>query len=155
MYIINTKIFNFFICAIIATTLALTSHIYLQVYVSPILESITKGVNVNPDPSNYSVLIYYSAYITAFITTGFLVFLYYHTQHIIPGKSKLIKALYLTLIILIIKGDARQLVMNIILYYDIGMTNPFILASLQELDPWVANFLLALSLVFLCPKKNA
>ena len=149
------KIFQAFICVSIATVLALTTHIYILQWAEPILKAMTQGMTANPDPSNYPPVIMYSAYATAFFTVGLLVFFYYHAQHLIPGKSNLIKILLVTLILLGLKGDLiRQPLMDLILNYTLGMERPFVFVAVNHVDRWLANLLLAVSLVYLCPRKE-
>lgn len=151
----NKKIYKLLFCAVLATIFALTTHIYLSEWMNPFLDSMSEGLNMNPDPNTYSHLIIYAAYGTAFLTTGLLVFFYYHTQHLIPGHSKWIKTLIVSAILFCVKGEPiRQPIMNIILNYNIGIEHPFTFVALQNIDKWVALFLLAVCLVYLCPQKN-
>jgi len=83
----NKKIFQASLCLLIATILALTSHIYISEWVRPTLDSLTQGLHYKP----YSSVIMTAAYGTAFITVGLVVFLYYHTQHMLPIKSRFLK----------------------------------------------------------------
>ncbi|MEN8236763.1 MAG: hypothetical protein ABFQ95_04380 [Pseudomonadota bacterium] len=149
------KNFQAFICVSIATVLALTTHIYVLEWAKPILDTMAQGMNVNPDSSNYPPIIMYSAYATAFFTVGLLVFFYYHAQHLIPGKSNLMKVLLVTAILLGLKGElVRQPLMDLILNYTLGMEQPFLFVSLNHVDRWLANLLLAVCLVYLCPRKE-
>src|SRR3954468_13983318 len=106
----NKKILQAGLCLFITTILALTSHIYIFEWVKPTLDSMTQGLHHEP----YSFLIISAAYGTAFITVGFVVFLYYHTQHLLPIKSNLLKALVIACILLELKGDLiRQPIMDV------------------------------------------
>ena len=60
-----------------------------------------------------------------------------------------------TCLILEIKGDLiRQPVMDILLNYTIGLKNPVLFVFLNQVDKWMANLLLAVCLVYLCPQKK-
>lgn len=151
---IDKKVLQALVCAGVATILALTTHIYISEWMNPILDSMSQGIDMNPNSTTYSSIIMYAAYGTAFITIGVLVFLYYHAQHLIPGKSHLMKTVIVTLILFGIKGEPiRQPIMNLVLNYTIGLKNPFLFVVLQQMDKWLALFLLAACLVYLCPKK--
>ena len=160
MYIFNNKIIQALVSVTIATGLALTTHIYLSEFIKPVLDammqsSIAGGINPNADSTNYSKIVIYAAYATAFMNIGFLTFFYYHTQHLIPRNSKLIKILLVTAIIFGIKGDLiRQPIMDIILNYDIGFDKPILFVVLNHADKWLANLFLAICLVYLCPQKK-
>ncbi len=153
----NKKALQALICICIATGLALTTHIYAAESMKPILElmrSITAQGDSSVDPSTYQPIVIFSAYATAFMMIGFLVFLYYHTQHLLLAKSKLIKVLFVTCILFGFKGDLiRQPIMNFILMYTTGFNNAFLYVILDNIDKWLANFFLAICLVYLCPVK--
>jgi hypothetical protein len=139
-------------CLIVTTLLALTSHIYISEWVKPALESMTQGLHER----SYSPFIIVAAYGTAFITVGLIVFLYYHTQHLLPIKSNLLKAWVVACILLELKGNLiRQPIMDILVNYSFGMQGlqPFIFVGLNMLDKWVSAYLSAIGLVYLCPKK--
>src|SRR5262245_26400564 len=93
----NRKILQTVICLVIATVLALTTHIYISEWTKPILDSMMQGSNPPPE---YSPFIISAAYITAFIRGGLVIFLYYHTQHLLPIKSSLLKALLVACVLL-------------------------------------------------------
>jgi hypothetical protein len=139
-------------CLIITTMLALTSHIYISEGVKPVLEAMTQGLH----QGSYSPFIIIAAYGTAFITVGLIVFLYYHTQHLLPIKSNFLKALIVACILLELKGNLiRQPLMDLLVNYSFGMQGlqPFAFVGLNMLDKWVSAYLLAIGLVYLCPKK--
>jgi hypothetical protein len=148
-------------CSLLATAIALTTHIYVLELTKPLLDqmmqdAIAKGINNNPDPFHYGKIIICSAYITAFLTIGVLAFLYYHCQHLIPGRSKFTKFLVATAIIFGVKGELiRQPIMDIILNYTTGFPNPILFVVLNHTDKWLANILLAACLVYLCPKNKS
>lgn len=150
------------LCTLVATIFSLTTHIYvmkwLQPYVDIIISNcVQQGINFNPDPSTYSWLVVTAAYITAYMMIGVYVLLYYHAQHIIPGKNKLTKWFFLTLIIFGIKGDLiRQPIMNFIVSYEsMSLYTSLIFVVLNHLDKWIANIFLAFFLVYFCPKNNS
>lgn len=156
----KTIYFKVFVCTLLATIISLTTHIYvmkwLQPYIDVIVEScIQQGINLNQDPSTYSWLVVGAAYLTAFMMVGVYVFLYYHIQHIIPGKNELTKWLCLTLIIFGIKGDLiRQPIMNFIISYEsMNFSTALTFVVLNHLDKWFTNILLAFCLVYFCPKN--
>lgn len=162
MNIFNKKIIQALICAVIATALALTTHIYLSEWIKPTLDammqhSIAQGINPNLVPEHYPKIIFYAAYGTAFMIIGFLIYFYYHTQHLIPGKSRFTKVFLVTAIIFVIKGGdlIRQPIMDVILNYVVGLDKPILFVALNHIDKWLANLLLAICLVYLCPKKTA
>lgn len=149
----NKKMIQAGFCLVVATVLALTSHIYISDWVKPTLDFMTQGVHPKP----YSPFIMVAAYGTAFITVGLIVFLYYHMQHLLPLKSNLLKALIVACILLELKGNLiRQPTMDILVNYSFGMhgIQPFIFMGLNMLDKWVSAFLAALCLVYLGPKKT-
>lgn len=142
-------------CLVIATVLALTTHIYISQWAKPFLDMMMQGFQVPPS-SAYSSIIMYAAYGTACITIGLQVFLWYHAQHLLPIKSNLAKAFLLTCIILELKGYLiRQPIMDILVAYSMGMQGlkPFAFVGLNMIDKWVSAILIALALVYLCPKK--
>lgn len=156
----SKKAIQAFICISIATVLALTTHIYVAEWMKPFLDKLMQsgtalGGAPSTDPSTYQPIVIFSAYATAFMMIGFLVFLYYHTQHLIPEKSKLIKTLFVTSILFGFKGDLiRQPMMNFILMHTTGFNNAFFYVILDNIDKWIANLFLAVCLVYLCPDKN-
>lgn len=113
----------FGICLIMGTVLGLTSHIYLQEWTQPILDSMSRGIL--SENSAYPPNVIMAAYATATITIVF------------GMKGELI----------------RMPLMNILLNYNLGMSNPFLFGVIASLDQWVASLLTAASLVYLCPKK--
>lgn len=150
---VNKKILQIALCLITATVLALTSHIYISEGMKPILDAMMQDVS---QPPAYSAFIISAAYGTAVISVGLVVFLYYHTQHLLPIESNLLKVLVIACIILELKGNLiRQPLMNILVNYSMGMDGfkPYVFESLNALDNWVSALLLALCLVYLCPKK--
>jgi len=158
---IYKKFFQATICTMIASISALTTHIYvmkwMQPYINAIIEQVTKeGINFNPDPSTYSWIVIGAAYLTAIAMIAVCVFLYYHAQHLIPGKTRFIKMLIVIAILFGIKGDlVRQPIMNFILSYesmDFFTSLKFVI--LNHIDQWVANIFLVICLVYLCPKKT-
>ena len=148
-------------CIIVAAILSLTTHIYvmawLQPYINAIVESgIKQGINFNPDPATYSWLVIGSSYGTAILMVGVYVFLYYHVQNFIPGKTKLAKVLIVIAVLLGIKGDLmRQPIMDFVVSSEaMNASMAFNLVVLNHLDKWLANILLTICLVYLCPKKS-
>ena len=89
----NKKALQALICTCIATGLALTTHIYVAEWMKPFLDKLiaAQGGIPSTNPSLYPSIIIFSAYATAFLLIGFLVFLYYHTQHLIKAESRLTK----------------------------------------------------------------
>ena len=155
----DKKNLQVFMSVVVATVLVLTTHIYMAEWMKPFLDAIMKNATaqgiLSPDPSHYPPIIMYAAYGTAFMITGSLVFFYYHLQHLVPGKSNFTKILLVTAIIFMLKGGdlIRQPIMDIILNYTIGFSNPILFVVLNHVDKWLANLLLAICLVFLCPRK--
>jgi hypothetical protein len=153
----NKKALQAFICTCIATGLALTTHIYVAEWMKPFLDKLIAAQGGIPStiPSLYPPIIIFSAYATAFLLIGFLVFLYYHTQHLIKAESRLTKILLVTCILFGFKGDLiRQPIMNFILMHTSGFNNAFLYVILDNIDKWIANLFLATCLVYLCPYKN-
>ena len=153
----NKKALQALICTCIATGLALTTHIYVAEWMKPFLDKLiaAQGGIPSTNPSLYPSIIIFSAYATAFLLIGFLVFLYYHTQHLIKAESRLTKILLVTCILFGFKGDLiRQPIMNFILMHTTGFNDAFLYVILDNIDKWRANLLLALCLVYLCPYKN-
>ena len=149
----NKKILQAGVCLVIATVLALTSHIYISEWVKPTLDSMMQGLQ--PPPA-YSPFIISAAYITAFIRVTLVIFLYYHTQHLLPIKSNLLKVLLVACILLETHDNLiRQPVMNILVNYTMGMKElePYVFEALNMFDKWVSAILLAACLVYLCPQK--
>lgn len=145
------------ICSLVAGFVALTTHIYVSQWTNPILEEMMRNaVGQGIEPQAYPSIIIYAAYITTLMTTGFLVFCYYHVQHLIPGKSKIAKILCVTAIIFGIKGGdlIRQPIMDIILNHVTGFENPILFVVLNHMDKWLANIFLAVCLVYLCPQNS-
>lgn len=119
----------------------------------PTLDMMTQGLHQEP----YSVLIKSAAYGTAFLNVSLIVFLYYHTQHLLPIKSKLGKALIVACILLEIKGNLIRLpIMDVLVNYSFGMhgLEPFKFVGLNKLDQWISNLFIAFCLVYLCPKNR-
>lgn len=151
--ILNRKWLQAGICLVAASVLGLTSHIFLQNWTQPILDRMSQ--EVMSDNSTYPTIVIVAAYATGLLTMGVKVFLYYHTQHLLPPISTLIKLLLVTIILLELKGELiRMPLMNTLLNYNLGMSNPFLFRILASLDQWVASFLTAACFVFLCPKKK-
>lgn len=147
-------------CTIIAAISSLTIHIYVmrlvQPYIGAIIEQGTKqGINFNPDPSTYSFVVVGAAYLTAIAMVAAYVFLYYHVQHCIPGKTKFAKMLVVTAILFAIKGDLlREPIMNFILSYEsMSFFTSLQFVALNHIDKWLSNVFLAFCLVYLCPPK--
>jgi hypothetical protein len=147
-------------CTVIAALASLTTHIYIMKFVQPCIDSIMEqaardGINFNTDPSTYSSLIIGAAYLTAIIMIAMYVFLYYQLQNLVPGKTVLKKILFVTLILFGIKGDLiRQPIMNFIVSYElVSFFSACKFVVLNHSDKWIANILLAICLVTLCPKK--
>lgn len=150
---LNNKWMQAVLCLVSATILGLTSHIYLQEWTQPILNAMSQGIQ--PESSAYPPIVVAAAYGTGILTMAVKVFFYYHAQHLLPIKSNLLKLLVVTAILLELKGELiRMPLMNILLNYNLGMHKPFLFGILASLDQWVASFLTAICLVFLCPKKE-
>lgn len=142
-------------CLIAATILGLTSHIYISECLKPTLDAMTQGLHSNPDGYSYAIIA--AAYGTAIITVGLVVFLYYHTQHLLLIKSNLFKTFVIAGILLELKGNLiRQPIMDILVNYSFDMhgLQPFKFVGLNMLDKWVSSLLVALCLVYLCPRKH-
>jgi hypothetical protein len=155
MRVKNKEITQALLCLILATVSGLTTHIYVSEWIKPMLDSMTQEINSSPDSSTYPPVIIYAAYGTAFITVALKVFLYYHAQHLLPIKSKILKTFLVAALMLEINGNLiRQPVMDILLNYTIGMKNPFLFVALNNVDKWLANILLAACLIYLCPQKT-
>jgi hypothetical protein len=108
-----------------------------------------------PDPSAYSINVVIAAYATAFVTVAVLVFIYYYAGHLLAISNRWLKSLALAALLLEVKGDFfRQPVMDFILAVSLGVDSPINLVILNQADKWVSGFLLAMSLVFLCPTKQ-
>lgn len=151
----RTALASMTVAALVATLLGLTAHIQILALTRPWIAHLSVGINTHPDPSTYSSLIYYSAYATAFIGMVMCVLVYYHAQHLVPGRTKLTKSLFLALIIAAIKVDPfRQPIMNAILFHDIGVAHPIILAFFHQIDQWISLILVAGSIVFFCPRRS-
>lgn len=152
---IHKKSLQITLCLVMATVMALTSHIYVSEWSKPLLNSLMR--DFHPESyCGYSPLVISAAYATAFIQVGLTVFLYYHTHHLLPVKSNFLKTLVVVCILLESKGDLiRQPFMDILLNYTLGMEGfkPFLFGALHILDKWIANLLLAMCLVYLCPQK--
>jgi hypothetical protein len=152
----NKKIMQALVCLVLATISALTTHIYVSEWVKPLLDTMAQGMDPSPDSSTYPPFIIYAAYGTAFITVALKVFLYYHVQHLLPLKSKVFKILLVAGLMLELNGNLiRQPVMDLLLNYTIGMKNPLLFVALNHFDKWLANLLLAICLVYVCPQKKA
>lgn len=143
------------ICAAVATVLSLTSHIYIIESTKPIINLMVESITTHYDSSEYPLFIMVSAYVTDFFTTGILVFLYYHTQHLIPCTKKWQKLLFVIAIIFGIKfgGLVRQPIMDYLLSSISGMESPSLFIFYTTIDGWVSNLLLAICIVYLCPQK--
>jgi hypothetical protein len=140
-------------CLVLATVLGLTSHIYIQEWTQPILDTMKHGIVA--ENSTYPPVVIAAAYLTGILTVAMKVFVYYHTQNLLPIKSIFLKLLAVTAILLELKGELIRIpLMNILLNYNLGMSNPFIFGVFASLDQWVASFLTAVCLVYLCPKKQ-
>lgn len=147
------KILQIGVCLVIATVFALTTHIYILERVKPILDAMMK--DTIPPPA-YSPFIITAAYATAFIKGALVVFLYYQTQHLIPVKSKFLKSLLVACILLEINDNLiRQPLMNILVNHTMGMHGfkPYLFEVLNMLDKWACSLVLALAVVYLCPRK--
>jgi hypothetical protein len=148
-------------CTIIAGLFSLTTHIYMMKLVQPYIDAIMQqasqqGINFNPDPSSYSFIVVGAAYLTAILMIAAYVFLYYHAQYMIPGKTNLTKIVAVTAILFCLKGDLiRQPIMNFIMNFEsMSFITSFKLVILDHIDKWLANVLLAFCLVYFCPKKK-
>jgi len=140
-------------CIIVATLLALTSHIYISEFTRPLIGELTAGMDFSPD--GYSRYIIITAYGTAFVTVSLLVFLYYQAGHLLNISNRFLKSIVLAIILLEIKGNFfRQPLMDYLLSSSKGVNNPLYLIFLNQADQWAANLLLALVLVYFCPLKR-
>lgn len=153
------KYIQFFIAVLTATILVLTAHIYIQRYATPILNNLvasfhptiifTKG---NPYPWLIDVL----AYCTAFIDITLIALVYYVAEPHLHIKNKLVKGIFVGMIICEIKGYLiRQPFMNIMVNIYQGAPHPIEMGILPTIDVWAANLLLGLALVYLCPKQKS
>ncbi len=141
------------LCTLISALLALTSHIYISEWTKVAIEHMMK--DFQPESEGYSNNVIYAAYATAFITVGVIVFIYYQAGHLLYISNRFFKALIIAALILEMKGDLfRQPLMDYIFNKSLGLENPFLFVFLNQTDKWVANILLALCLVYLCPLKQ-
>jgi hypothetical protein len=141
-------------CSIIATVVSLTTHIYVIKWLHPYLEQ-TMAAMQQADPPYYSWFVIGSAYLTATLIMGVYTFLYYHTQDLIPGKNKITKTIIVIALLFCIKGDLlRAPIMDLILNTQVaGLFTAAKFVILNYSDKWLANSLLAATLVYLCPSK--
>lgn len=140
------------ISIVIATLGTLTSHIFIQKAVTPLIEKMQQEMTVS---ESYSFLVIFCAYITAFIQTSLTVFLYYKAGHILNIRNKTLRILFLAAIILELKGALiREPFMNFIYNVQLGMNNPFLFSILLQLDRWIPNLFLSACLVYLCPLQS-
>jgi hypothetical protein len=151
--IINKICLKLIICAVCATIAAFVSHIYIQDYTKPIIDSLTKGLVSNNH--EYPLYIKVASYITALFSLSVLSILYYNAGHLLAINNKLLKSLALTVLILEIKGDfIRGPLMNYIYNKGIGLDNSLLFVILSYADKWVPNLLIGFILVYFCPLKS-
>lgn len=146
--------FKLAFCILIATLLALTSHIYVSQWTDPLIAKLTEGIQSSNH--NYPSYIIIASYTTAFVNVGFLAFLYYHAGYLLPISNPLVKTVVLACILLEIKGNLFRLPIMDYLYNASldGMQHPLTFVVLNQADKWISSLLLAASLVYLCPLKT-
>jgi hypothetical protein len=138
MLIANYKQFlQIILCLLLASVLALTSHIYVLEWVKPALDSMRGEILSEPLP--YSSFIISMAYTTACLTVGVKVFVYYHAQHLLPDWVDPIKTLLVACIHLELNGNLiRQPVMDFLVNQTTGLKSPFLFAVINSVDKWVS-----------------
>lgn len=142
------------ISALIATLLALTAHIYLLKWTTPIINAMSQGHQF-ATPKTYSHTIVTWAYITAIEQMLVTAFVYYFVADLFKFKRKIIKIFIFSAILLELKGSLiRETFMNGLLAYNASLSHPFIYALLTQLDQYAAGFLLMTALVLFCPTKK-
>lgn len=100
------------LCALMATILALTSHIYISEWMKPFIEQMARTLPA--EAGAYPPHIMLAAYGTAFITLVVICFLYYQAGRLLNVSNRFLKALLVAAIILEVKGDLfRQPLMDL------------------------------------------
>lgn len=139
-------------CAIVAVAFALGSHVYLQEVLAPCIAALGGGPSA---PPRYPWSILCAAIATSFIPVLALMWVYYHVGAQWLLKPRWLKAVALAFLLLALKGELRQLIMDAIAMTVLSPAeHSLLLAALQHLDKWVANILLALVIVYACPQKT-
>ena len=142
------------LCALVATFLALTAHIYISESMQPFIENMVKE-QLNPEAAAYPRHIIIAAYITALISRSIVVFVYYNVGHLLKVSNRVLKSLLVAVIILESTGSLfRQTIMDYLVYISMGAKMPFILAFFNCIDPLTSNIIFAFCLVYFCPLKH-
>ncbi len=150
----KTEYKKFIFCVVVATFFALISHIFLMKVAHYFINMIDKEIFPKGPPSHGS-FITIVAYITALLPTFFIAYIYYQTADLISFTKKISKVCFVAILILGIKGDLfRQPFMNFICSLPIGVKKAVLFSLLNHLHIWIANFILAFFIVYLCPVKK-
>jgi hypothetical protein len=153
-YSITTK---FVICWIIASTLSLVLYTYSSFHIANIVTNSKSSINITF--SNFFNPIVITGYINNFIVIAIYLLIYYHIHHLLPLKSKILKTLFVTLLLIGMKG---QLIYKP--FVDFLFSPPMQQSALQSLrlkysylsylNQVISLFLLSFCFVYLCPNKK-
>ena len=136
--------------ALVATICSLSLHIWLVRWA----ESRNLEIVPQAQMTTYDLFTICMAYVTAFVQTVFLSFIYLYSSHIIPIRKRLLKALLVTVVVLGIEGELfRQPLMNFVCNLQLGYGNAFLVSLTHQLSIWVPKFLLCALIVFFVPEK--
>ena len=95
------------------------------------------------------------AYATLLLQTLFLVFLYYHSSHLIPWRKKLPRALFVTAVVLGIQGElVRQPLMNFVCSLHLGWKEALCCSFVHQLSIWIPRLVFCTIIVFTIPQKH-
>jgi hypothetical protein len=143
------KKITFFILAIIlATAIALTSHIFLLKWLQPLINQGLAHAHIIHS-KDYGHLIVSFAYITLLIPVAAIAFIYYFAGHLLPVKTRVMKGVLLGIILLLVKSDLiRQPVMNVL----VGV--PAWVSILQQIQVWVYCLAVTIIIALIIPLKN-
>lgn len=145
---------KFIFCVIIAAFFVLISHIFFMKISHYFINLIDPNIFSNK-LHDHGAFITFMAYITALLPISIIAYIYYQTAYLIPFKKNIARVFFITILILGVKGELfRQPFMNFICSLPMGLKKAVLFSFLNHLHMWIANFILALLIVYLCPVKN-
>lgn len=130
-----------FVSVVVAAAASFFTHVYLQGELGPrIHEAMSQHPVVMPPYPFYITAV---AFVTRFIPTAALLFIFVILYDRLPGKGPVVKSLTFTLLFLAAEGHlVRFPLMNVL------VGNPIWLALLVQVDAWISNLVLCMLLGF-------
>ena len=142
------KVIVFILAIILATAIALVSHVFLLKWLQPLINQGLAHAHII-NSKDYGPLIVSMAYVTLLIPVTAIAFIYYFAGHLLPVKTRLMKGVLLGIILLLVKSDLiRQPIMNVM----VGV--PAWVSILQHIQIWVYCLAVTIIVALIIPCKN-